>query len=121
MEKKTVTKILKCVGVGTGIGLTLYVGNEIRKEYDKTVAENNYLRDFINNHDFYKKTENKINNLGSKEPTTDEIKKRLVKTTERTPDGMLMTTIKDPVSGFKIISYDDTDSKSDLTANCKEM
>lgn len=120
MEKKTVKKILKYVGIGSGIGLTLYVGNEIRKEYDKTVAENNYLRDFINNHDFYTKTTNKLNNF-NKETTNNDIKKRLVKTIELTPDGLIMTTVQDPVSGFKLVSYDEADSKSDLTVNCKEM
>jgi len=120
MEKKTVKKILKYVGIGSGIGLTLYVGNEIRKEYDKTVAENNYLRDFINNHDFYIKTTNKLNDF-NKETNSDDIKKRLVRTTERTSDGMIMTTVQDPVSGFKLVSYNDVDSKSDLTTNCKEM
>lgn len=120
MEKKTVKKILKYVGIGSGIGLTLYVGNEIRKEYDKTVAENNYLKDFINDHEFYKKTTDKLNDF-SKETNSNDIKSRLVKTTERMPDGMIMTTVQDPVSGFKLVSYDDADSKSDLTANCKEM
>ena len=54
MEKR-IKKIIKGIGIGGAVGLGLYVSNEIRKEYNKTVAENNYLREFIDTHDLYKK------------------------------------------------------------------
>jgi hypothetical protein len=111
MEKKT-KKIIKGIGIGGAIGLGLYVGNEIRKEYNKTVAENNYLRDFIDTHDFYKKeAESRITMAsGTKEKP---VKDRLVSTTERAGN-QLVTVITDPVSGFKCYSYEDIDEQSDL-------
>src|SRR5574344_1145546 len=41
------TILLGCLGA--------YVVNEVRKEYDDCVDENNSLRDFIRDHDFYEK------------------------------------------------------------------
>lgn len=113
MEKRT-KKIIKGIGIGGTIGLGLYVGNEIRKEYNKTVAENNYLREFIDTHDFYKKeAEKRIATVsGTKEKP---VKDRLVTTTERVGD-QLVTIITDPVSGFKCCSYKDIDEESDLMA-----
>lgn len=111
MEKRT-KKIIKGIGIGGAIGLGLYVGNEVRKEYNKTVAENNYLRDFINTHDFYKKeAESRITMAsGTKEKPVED---RLVTTTERVGD-QLVTVITDPISGFKCYSYEDIDEQSDL-------
>lgn len=114
MEKRT-KKIIKGIGIGGAIGLGLYVGNEVRKEYNKTVAENNYLRDFINTHDFYKKeAESRITTIAS-ETKEKPVKDRLVTTTERVGD-QLVTVITDPVSGFKCYSYEDIDEQSDLMA-----
>lgn len=111
MEKRT-KKIIKGIGIGGAIGLGLYVTNEVRKEYNKTVAENNYLREFIDTHDFYKKEAEKriTTTSGTKEKP---VKDRLVTTTERVGD-QLVTIITDPVSGFKLYSYQDIDEQSDL-------
>ena len=59
-KKKTGSKLKTLAGVGGGLlllGGIAYVVNEVRKEYDSTVEENNYLRGFIKDHDFYKKEE----------------------------------------------------------------
>lgn len=111
MEKRT-KKIIKGIGIGGAIGLGLYVSNEIRKEYNKTVAENNYLREFIDTHDFYKKeAESRITTAsGTKEKS---IKDHLVRTTERVGN-QLVTITTDPVSGFKCYSYKNIDEQSDL-------
>lgn len=47
--KATGLILLGCLGA--------YVVNEVRKEYDSCVEENNNLRDFIRDHDFYEKQE----------------------------------------------------------------
>lgn len=47
--KATGLILLGCLGA--------YVVNEVRKEYDNCVDENNNLRDFIRDHDFYEKQE----------------------------------------------------------------
>ena len=55
VDKKKTGKGKIIAGVGGGIlllGGIAYVVNEVRKEYDTTVEENNYLRGFINDHDF---------------------------------------------------------------------
>ena len=54
-QKKNSHIGLKILGGGLVLGIGAYVVNEVRKEYNNTVNENNYLRDFIDNHDFYKK------------------------------------------------------------------
>lgn len=64
-EKSSIGKnIVKGVAIVGGIGLTIGVINEVRKEYNKTVDEYNELVDkynnlteFIDDHDFYKKPE----------------------------------------------------------------
>ncbi len=59
-KKKTGSKLKTIAGVGGGLlllGGIAYIVNEVRKEYDSTVEENNYLRGFIKDHDFYKKEE----------------------------------------------------------------
>lgn len=38
-----------------GTALVIYVNNEIRKEYNACVDENDRMKDFIQNHDFYEK------------------------------------------------------------------
>lgn len=70
--------------------LVVYVNNEVRKEYDACVDENNMLRDFIQNHDFYEKIE-----------ASSVQKSSLVK--ESTGSGCDVYT--DEKSGFKILNY----------------
>lgn len=49
-------KIVKTI-LGLGVlGLGGYVFKEVKHEYDEVVAENNRLRNFIDKHDFYKKS-----------------------------------------------------------------
>ena len=55
-KKKNAAKtLLKIGGIALGIGVGTYVIKEVKKEYDSTVDENNRLKNFINEHDFYKK------------------------------------------------------------------
>lgn len=117
-EKKKHT-VLKTVGTLAGIGLGLYVGNEIRKEYNSTVKENEYLRKFINTHDFYEKE----NSSFSATTMTDQ-KQRMSSGSKLTHvedlgDKLRVTTV-DPVSGFSVVSIKNKDNKSDLTNNAKE-
>lgn len=111
-EKKKHT-VLKTVGSLVGIGLGLYVGNEIRKEYNSTVKENEYLRNFINTHDFYVKE--------SCENSLMDQKKRMSSNdlthVEDLGNGQLRITRVDPRSGFRCVSIVDKDEKSDLTFN----
>jgi hypothetical protein len=64
VKKSKAGKIIKgCLTAFGGIvtvGCMGYVVKEVKKEYDSTVDENNRLREFINSHDFYKKTETKL-------------------------------------------------------------
>lgn len=52
---KIVKGVLAIAGGATAIGCIIYVGKEVKREYDETVDENNRLRNFINSHDFYEK------------------------------------------------------------------
>ena len=55
-KKKNAAKtLLKIGGIVLGIGVGTCVIKEVKKEYDSTVDENNRLKNFINEHDFYKK------------------------------------------------------------------
>lgn len=52
---KIVKGVLKAIGGLATVSCIVYVGKEVKREYDETVAENNRLRKFINDHDFYEK------------------------------------------------------------------
>lgn len=64
VKKSKAGKIIKgCLTAFGGIvtiGCIGYVVKEVKKEYDSTIDENNRLREFINSHDFYNKTESKL-------------------------------------------------------------
>ena len=109
---------LKILGTGLGIGLGAFVVNEIRKEYNSTVEENDYLRNFIDTHDFYVKEDSSSGN------SLIEQKKRMsskdLTHVEDLGNGQLRVTRVDPRSGFKCVSIVDKDTKSDLTSNAAE-
>ena len=116
-EKKKHT-VLKTVGTLAGISLGLYVGNEIRKEYNSTVKENECLRNFINTHDFYEKENPSFSTTMTSQKQRMSSKSKLTHV-EDLGDKLRVTTV-DPVSGFSVVSIKNKDSKSDLTNNAKE-
>ena len=63
-KKSKAGKIIKgcLIGIGslTTVGCIGYVVKEVKREYDETVDENNRLRDFINDHDFYEKKQTNL-------------------------------------------------------------
>ena len=63
-KKLKAGKIIKgcLIGIGglTTIGCIGYVVKEVKHEYDETVNENNRLRAFINDHDFYEKKQSNL-------------------------------------------------------------
>ena len=79
---KIVKGILAITGGATAVGCVVYVVNEVKKEYDSTVAENNRLRAFINDHEFYEKQQTNFRSTdydegvnNSEEKTSDEPQK----------------------------------------------
>ncbi|CEM63379.1 hypothetical protein DWQ65_05810 [Treponema phagedenis] len=52
--------IFDTLGEIFGLALNEFVSTEMQKEYDAIVAENTKLKDFINEHDFYKKQKNSV-------------------------------------------------------------
>lgn len=118
-EKKKHT-VLKTVGTIVGIGLGLYVGNEIRKEYNSTVKENEYLRNFIDSHDFYEKENSSFSTNSMNSQKQRMSSKNKLTHIEDLGNGKLRVTTVDPVSGFSVVSIKNKDSKSDLTNNVKE-
>lgn len=77
---KVIKGCLAAIGGITTVGCIVYVGNEVKKEFDATVDENNRLRDFINTHDFYEKQKsnfrvsNDSDNVSDDETKTEETK-----------------------------------------------
>lgn len=118
-EKKNHT-VLKTVGTLAGIGLGLYVGNEIRKEYNSTVKENEYLRNFINTHDFYEKEDSSFSTTMANQKQRMTSGRSKLTHVEDLGDGKLRVTTVDPVSGFSVVSIKNKDDKSDLMNNAKE-
>lgn len=47
--------MIKGCGIILGSALVIYVGKELIKEYDSIMEENNRLKEFIDNHDFYER------------------------------------------------------------------
>lgn len=115
-KKKTGKNKLKTIA-GVGGGLLLlggigYVINEVRKEYDSTVEENNYLRGFINDHDFYKKEERpKMSSLPKFNGSASTDKK--VEKFNFVPKKKAPTLSYDRGDGTTVNEY--TDSKTGLT------
>ncbi len=117
-DKKKTSKGKVIAGVGGVflLGVGAYVFNEVRKEYDKTVQENNYLRDFIEKHDFYKKEEkpkmksyfngSASNTSKQKEPVGKfdfMMKKRTPTTSYKRDDGSIVNEYKNSETGFSLI------------------
>ena len=123
-DKKKTGKGKVIAGVGGGIlllGGIAYVVNEVRKEYDTTVEENNYLRGFINDHDFYKKEEKpKMSSQpkfsGSVSKTTDKKvekfnfvpKKKAPTASYDRGDGTTVNEYRDSKTGLTVIEVVDT-------------
>ena len=116
-EKKKHT-VLKTIGTLAGISLGLYVTNEIRKEYNSTVKENEYLRKFIDTHDFYEKEDSSFSTTMSDQKQRMSGRSKLTHV-EDLGDKLRITTV-DPISGFSVVSIKNKDNKSDLTNNVKE-
>jgi hypothetical protein len=75
-KKSKAGKIFKgcLIGIGglTTIGCIGYVVKEVKREYDETVNENNRLRAFINEHDFYEKQQTNFRSSNYTESSNDE-------------------------------------------------
>ena len=75
-KKSKAGKIIKgcLIGIGglTTVGCIGYVVKEVKREYDETVNENNRLRAFINEHDFYEKAQTNFRSSDYTESTNDE-------------------------------------------------
>ena len=75
-KKSKAGKIIKgcLIGIGglTTIGCIGYVVKEVKREYDETVDENNRLRAFINDHDFYEKKQTNLRSSDYVESSNDE-------------------------------------------------
>ena len=75
-KKSKAGKIIKgcLIGIGglTTVGCIGYVVKEVKREYDETVNENNRLRAFINEHDFYEKAQTNFRSSDYTETTNDE-------------------------------------------------
>lgn len=50
-----IKEMIKGCGIILGSALVIYVGKELIKEYDSIMEENNRLKEFIDNHDFYER------------------------------------------------------------------
>ncbi len=85
--------MLKKLLIAGGVGLVVYVVNEMRKQYDKNVEDYNSLLDFIEKHDFYKKHD-----------SYDDKNSRYSTETKVMPDGKTYSVKKDVASGFSVIS-----------------
>ena len=75
-KKSKAGKIVKGCLIGIS-GLTIvsclgYVVKEVKREYDETVDENNRLRAFINDHDFYEKKQTNLRSSDYIESSNDE-------------------------------------------------
>ena len=75
-KKSKAGKIVKGCLIGIS-GLTIvsclgYVVKEVKREYDETVDENNRLRAFINDHDFYEKKQTNLRSTDYVESSNDE-------------------------------------------------
>ena len=75
-KKSKAGKIVKGCLIGIS-GLTIvsclgYVVKEVKREYDETVDENNRLRAFINDHDFYEKKQTNLRSSDYVESSNDE-------------------------------------------------
>ena len=75
-KKSKAGKIIKgcLIGIGglTTVGCIGYVVKEVKREYDETVDENNRLRAFINDHDFYEKKQTNLRSSDYVESSNDE-------------------------------------------------
>ena len=80
-------------------GMTAYVINEMRKEWDKMVSDYNDLADFINKCDFYEYRD------GSAKSEGDQ-KHRFKTETQEVKNGGSCTVLRDKVSGFRVYSYE---------------
>ena len=119
---KVAKTLLSIVGLGVGTGLVVSVVKEVKKEYDNTVEENNRLRKFIDEHDFYKK------NTEPAKPTFQNYKKTEVKSTEqkfaftkvkrqptsshKRPDGTIENIYVDPKTGLSLIEVVDDEEET---------
>ena len=76
VKKSKAGKIIKgcLIGIGglTTVGCIGYVVKEVKREYDETVDENNRLRAFINDHDFYEKKQTNLRSSDYVESSNDE-------------------------------------------------
>ena len=112
--KKIVKGIVKgagCLAVASIIG---YVIKEVKDEYDDTIEENNRLRAFINEHDFYEKRKTNIvsSNYKSSEDTKFDPNNPIYKQSAATmkklglnPDG----TMKEKPEFIKVDEYISSD------------
>ena len=50
-----IKEMIKGCGIILGSALVINVGKELIKEYDSIMEENNRLKEFIDNHDFYER------------------------------------------------------------------
>lgn len=85
-----VKKILMAGAAAFGAALFIYVNNEIRKEYDECVDENDRMRDFIQKHDFYEKSASKTEQPSFKKESCGSEN---------------CTVYTDERSGFKVYEY----------------
>lgn len=78
VKKSKAGKIIKgcLIGIGglTTVGCIGYVVKEVKREYDETVDENNRLRAFINDHDFYEKKQTNLRSTDYVESSNEEKK-----------------------------------------------
>lgn len=120
-QKKNSHIGLKILGGGLVLGIGAYVVNEVRKEYNNTVNENNYLRDFIDNHDFYKKenlpkigSSPKFQNQSNSENKFAFTKKKRTPTASyQRADGMTVNEYFDERSGFTIIELEQSKEENE--------
>ena len=91
--------MLKKILIGGAVALTVYVVNEMRKEWDKMANDYNELADFVESCDFYRYQD------GSDTKSGDE-KHRFVTETEEADGGFVRKTKRDKVSGFSVLSYE---------------
>lgn len=79
------------------------VVNEVRKEYDSCVEENNNLRDFIRDHDFYEKQEPPAYAAAKQTSQKTEYRSTLEKVDEYIDwQGRTVGVYKDLTSGFTV-------------------